>query len=161
MPDRPLQPRNRWTDRIDVPSSPFAPGEVCYPVSPHNPAACVVAPILGAISFLLWHESLLGCSSPALRARGRRVGPYAEALLLHKTSALEPFSRFTQGQATPERGAINRTNEYRAKGFELLSLAETMNDPERRADMLRFAKMWMSLSEPMPDLPADSVQQGR
>ncbi len=47
---------------------------------------------------------------------------------------------------------MNRTNEYRAKGFELLSLAESMNDPERRADMLRYARMWMSLSEPMPDL---------
>ncbi len=49
---------------------------------------------------------------------------------------------------------MNRTNEYRAKGFELLSLAESMNDPERRADMLRYARMWMSLSEPMPDLPS-------
>jgi len=28
---------------------------------------------------------------------------------------------------------MNRNNEYRAKGFELLSLAETVNDPERRA----------------------------
>ena len=45
-------------------------------------------------------------------------------------------------------------NEYRAKGFELLSLAETVNDPERRADMLRYARMWMSLSEPMPDRPS-------
>ena len=42
----------------------------------------------------------------------------------------------------------------RAKGFELLSLAETVNDPERRADMLRYARMWMNLSEPMPDLPS-------
>ncbi len=49
---------------------------------------------------------------------------------------------------------MNRTNEYRAKGCEFLSLAETVNDPERRADMLRYARMWMSLSEPMPDLPS-------
>ncbi len=34
---------------------------------------------------------------------------------------------------------MNRTNEYRAKGYEILSLAETVNDPERRADMLRYA----------------------
>jgi hypothetical protein len=47
---------------------------------------------------------------------------------------------------------MDRTNEYRAKAFELLSLAESVNDPERRADMLRFAQMWMSLSEPLPDL---------
>src|SRR5438034_11362181 len=49
---------------------------------------------------------------------------------------------------------MNRTNEYRAKGFELLSLAETVNDPERRADMLRYARMWMNLSEPLPDVPS-------
>ncbi len=49
---------------------------------------------------------------------------------------------------------MGRTNEYRAKAFELLSLAETVNDLERRVDMLRFAKMWMSLSEPMSDLPS-------
>jgi hypothetical protein len=49
---------------------------------------------------------------------------------------------------------MKRTNEYRAKAFELLSLAETMNDAERRAETLQFAKMWMSLSEPMPDLPS-------
>jgi hypothetical protein len=47
---------------------------------------------------------------------------------------------------------MNRTNEYRAKAFECLSLAETVNDPERRADMLRYARMWMSLSEPIPRL---------
>ena len=48
---------------------------------------------------------------------------------------------------------MDSTNEYRAKAFELLSLAESVNDPERRADMLRFAQMWMSLSKPPPDLP--------
>jgi hypothetical protein len=42
---------------------------------------------------------------------------------------------------------MDRTNEYRAKAFELLSLAEGVNDPERQADMLRFARM--SLSEPI------------
>jgi hypothetical protein len=37
---------------------------------------------------------------------------------------------------------------YRAKALECLSLAENVN-PERRADMLRSARMWMSLAEPM------------
>ena len=60
---------------------------------------------------------------------------------------------YPRGQATPGRGAMNRTNEYRAKGYELLSLAESMNDPERRADILRYARLWMSLTEPIPDLP--------
>ena len=45
------------------------------------------------------------------------------------------------------------SNEYRAKAFELLSLADSLNDAEQRAEMLRYARMWMSLSEPMPDLP--------
>jgi hypothetical protein len=48
---------------------------------------------------------------------------------------------------------MNAVDEYRAKAWECLSLAEGMNDPERRADMLRFARMWMSLTEPIGDLP--------
>jgi hypothetical protein len=30
-----------------------------------------------------------------------------------------------------------------------LSLAECMNDPENRAEILRYARMWMQLSEPV------------
>jgi len=48
---------------------------------------------------------------------------------------------------------MNAVDGYRAKAWESLSLAESMNDPERRADMLRFARMWMSLTEPIGDLP--------
>jgi hypothetical protein len=71
-------------------------------------------------------------------------------------SALEPFCRFKNfiREDRPRKGdAMNRPNEYRARGFELLSLAETMNDPERRADILRYARLWISLTEPNPDLP--------
>jgi hypothetical protein len=39
-------------------------------------------------------------------------------------------------------------NEYRAKAFEWLSLAECMTDPERRAEFLRYARWWMQLAEP-------------
>jgi hypothetical protein len=49
---------------------------------------------------------------------------------------------------------MNRSNKYRAKAFELLSITESVSDPERRADLLRFARHWMSLSEPMPNLPS-------
>src|SRR5216683_181479 len=48
----------------------------------------------------------------------------------------------------PHKGNViagGSPQEYRAKGWEYLSLAESINDPERRAEMLRFAKMWMSL----------------
>jgi hypothetical protein len=44
---------------------------------------------------------------------------------------------------------MNPINEYRAKAFECLSVAECMNDPEERAEMLRFARMWMNLAEPI------------
>ena len=40
-------------------------------------------------------------------------------------------------------------NEYRAKAFECLSLAECMTDPERRAEILRYARWWMQLTEPI------------
>ena len=42
-------------------------------------------------------------------------------------------------------------NAYRAKACECLSLAECMNDPEERAEGLRFARMWMNLAEPIDE----------
>jgi hypothetical protein len=47
---------------------------------------------------------------------------------------------------------VKAANEYRAKAFECLSLAESMNDPVERAEILRFARMWMSLAEPIVEL---------
>ena len=45
------------------------------------------------------------------------------------------------------------SNEYRAKAFECLSQAECMNDPEKRAEVLRFARIWMKLAEPFEEAP--------
>jgi len=42
-------------------------------------------------------------------------------------------------------------NVYRARAWECLSLAESMNDPEERAETIRFARMWMSLAEPIDE----------
>jgi hypothetical protein len=42
-------------------------------------------------------------------------------------------------------------NAYRAKALECLSLAEWINDPEERAEIVRFAEMWMSLAEPIDE----------
>jgi len=53
----------------------------------------------------------------------------------------------------PVSNATTATDKYRAKAYELLSLAECAGDPERRADLLRFARMWMSLTEAIEDLP--------
>lgn len=32
-----------------------------------------------------------------------------------------------------------------------MSLAESVNDPERRVDLLLFGRMWLSLTEPIED----------
>jgi hypothetical protein len=48
---------------------------------------------------------------------------------------------------------MNAVDGYHAKAWECLSLAESMNDPERPADILRYARLWMSLTKPIPDLP--------
>ena len=42
-------------------------------------------------------------------------------------------------------------NAYCARAWECLSLAECMNDPEERAETIRFARMWMSLAEPIDE----------
>ena len=49
--------------------------------------------------------------------------------------------------------ARNATDKYRAKAHKLLSLAERATDPEHRADLLLCARMWLSLTEPIEDLP--------
>ena len=50
-----------------------------------------------------------------------------------------------------ERNAQYQVHGYRAKAWECASRAQSVNDPERRADLLRFAGMWMSLTEPIKD----------
>src|SRR5262249_20845180 len=56
-------------------------------------------------------------------------------------------SKSTPGDLLQMRTAA--ANEYRAKAFERLSLAECMTDPERRAEILRYARWWMQLTEPV------------
>jgi hypothetical protein len=58
-------------------------------------------------------------------------------------------------QAGAEKDGVpfmKAVNEYRAKGFECLSLAECMNDAEERAEMLRFARIWMNLAKPVEEV---------
>jgi hypothetical protein len=48
----------------------------------------------------------------------------------------------------------NRCYQLAWQSFDLrvcLSLAECLNDPEERAEMVRFAWMWMSLAEPIEE----------
>jgi hypothetical protein len=53
----------------------------------------------------------------------------------------------------PVSNAANATDKYRAKAYELMFLAERADDPQQRLDLLRFARMWMSLTEGIEDLP--------
>jgi hypothetical protein len=47
---------------------------------------------------------------------------------------------------------MDAINQYQAKAWECLSLAENMNEPERRAELIRFARLWMSLTKPMDEI---------
>jgi hypothetical protein len=40
-------------------------------------------------------------------------------------------------------------SKYRAKAWQYAARAQSVNDPERRAELLRFSGMWLSLTEPI------------
>ena len=46
---------------------------------------------------------------------------------------------------------MKAVNVYRAKAFECLSLVECVKNPEERAEMVRFARVWMKLTEPIEE----------
>jgi hypothetical protein len=48
---------------------------------------------------------------------------------------------------------VSNADKYRAKAYELLSLAERANDPTQRTDLLLFARMWLTLTEQIEELP--------
>jgi hypothetical protein len=52
-----------------------------------------------------------------------------------------------------EKVPMAANNAYRARAWECLSLAECMNDPVERAEIIRFARMWMNLAEPIDEAP--------
>ena len=39
-------------------------------------------------------------------------------------------------------------SKYRPKAWECAARAQSVNDPQRRAELLRFSGMWLSLTEP-------------
>jgi hypothetical protein len=43
--------------------------------------------------------------------------------------------------------------EYRRRAFECLARANTVEDPEQRAELLSVARMWMHLYDPMEYMP--------
>lgn len=50
-----------------------------------------------------------------------------------------------------ERNRQYGASRYQTKAWECAARAQALNDPARRADMLRFAGMWLSLTEPIDD----------
>ena len=42
-------------------------------------------------------------------------------------------------------------SKYRSKAWECAARAQSVNDPERRAELLQFSGMWLSLTEPAED----------
>jgi hypothetical protein len=54
--------------------------------------------------------------------------------------------------SSANRGAIGfGPSKYRAKAWECAARAQSVSDPERRGDLLRFAGIWLSLTEPIED----------
>ena len=70
-------------------------------------------------------------------------------LIVEDDARADPF-RGSRGDCK-EKVPMAADNAYRAKAWECLSLAECTNDPEERADIVRFARMWMSLAEPIDE----------
>jgi hypothetical protein len=91
--------------------------------------------------------------------RGYRLPPIKYKFLIDGgTRAFVSFFRLWDGGPSGDApmvatNARNATDEYRAKANELFSLAERASGPAQRADLLRFARMWLSLTEPLEDLP--------
>ena len=50
-----------------------------------------------------------------------------------------------------ERNTQYGLSGYQAKAWECAARAQSMRDPEQRADMLRFAGIWLSLTDPLKD----------
>jgi hypothetical protein len=46
---------------------------------------------------------------------------------------------------------LNLADYWVRRADECAARAQSINDPERRADMLRFAGIWLSLTEPLKD----------
>ena len=94
------------------------------------------------------------------KLRSLTAAPFEdEQLDMRKRRSRAANRRGKQG-ADPFRGSredceekvpMAAANAYRAKAWECLSLAECLNDPEERAEIVRFARMWMSLAEPIDE----------
>jgi hypothetical protein len=80
-----------------------------------------------------------------LRLAEGTLNPETRASML---TVAEEWVRFAEES---ERNGRSASAGYRAKAWQCMSRAHTVNDPERRADLLGFAGVWLSLTEPTKD----------
>lgn len=78
-------------------------------------------------------------------ARGGWLNPKPRAALL---DLAQHWVRLAE---EAERNGQHGSSEYQARAWQCAARAQTISDPEQRADMLRFAGMWLSLTEPIQD----------
>jgi hypothetical protein len=59
--------------------------------------------------------------------------------------------KLAEATSNPRTGAslLNLADYWAKRADECAARAQSMNDPERRREMLRFAGMWLSLTEPV------------
>jgi len=91
-----------------------------------------------------------------MSSRSKNIGGlrrrFAEATSKPRTSGSMLNFAQDRGRRTLEvERNDHRLAAYQSKAWEYAVRAQSVSDPERRADMLRFAGMWMSLTEPIGD----------
>jgi hypothetical protein len=69
-----------------------------------------------------------------------------------RTSMLELAQVWLGLADKAERNDQYRIAGYRAKAYDFHSRARRVVDPQRRQDLETFAQLWMSLTEPAPDI---------
>ncbi len=63
------------------------------------------------------------------------------------------YLKLAEATSNPKTGAslLNLADSWAKRADECAARAQSISDPERRADMLRFAGLWLSLTEPAKD----------
>ncbi len=61
------------------------------------------------------------------------------------------YLKLAEARSNPKTNAsmLNLAQYWGRRADECAARAHSMSDPERRKDMLRFAGMWLSLTEPI------------
>ena len=63
------------------------------------------------------------------------------------------YLKLAEATSNQKTGAslLNLADYWAKRADECAARAQSISDPERRADMLRFAGLWLSLTEPAKD----------